>query len=94
MKEALTGPDRQKWQEAMKKEISNFLDRKVWQKVPRDQIMKEMKRKLITTKWIYKKKIEQDQSIRYKARCVSRGFMQILELITLNHLLLWHQIHQ
>jgi hypothetical protein len=27
-------------------------------------------------KWIFKKKVEQDCSIRYKARCVSRGFMQ------------------
>jgi hypothetical protein len=77
MKEALSGPERSKWQEAMKKEIANFLDRGVWKKISRNKVIKDMKRKLITTKWIYKKKVEQDQSIRYKARCVSRGFMQI-----------------
>jgi Reverse transcriptase (RNA-dependent DNA polymerase) len=35
------------------------------------------KRKLITTKWIFKKRSEEDRSIQYKARCVSRCFMQI-----------------
>jgi Reverse transcriptase (RNA-dependent DNA polymerase) len=33
-------------------------------------------RKLIPTKWIFKKKTEQDNTIRHKARVVSRGFMQ------------------
>jgi Reverse transcriptase (RNA-dependent DNA polymerase) len=37
----------------------------------------QLKRKLITTKWIFKKKTEQDYTIRHKARVVSRGFMQI-----------------
>jgi Reverse transcriptase (RNA-dependent DNA polymerase) len=37
----------------------------------------ELKRKPITTKWVFKKKAQQDGSIRYRARCVARGFMQI-----------------
>ena len=77
LKEALSGSETPQWREAIKKEIQNFLTRKVWKKVPREKVVKEMKRKLITTKWIFKKKIEQDGSIRFKARCVSRGFMQI-----------------
>jgi Reverse transcriptase (RNA-dependent DNA polymerase) len=28
-------------------------------------------------KWIFKEKINPDGKIKYKARCVSRGFMQI-----------------
>jgi Reverse transcriptase (RNA-dependent DNA polymerase) len=40
-------------------------------------VVEEMKRKLISTKWISKKKTEQDNTIRHKARVVSRGFMQI-----------------
>jgi Reverse transcriptase (RNA-dependent DNA polymerase) len=31
----------------------------------------------MTTKWIFKEKINPDGTIKYKARCVLRGFMQI-----------------
>jgi Reverse transcriptase (RNA-dependent DNA polymerase) len=37
----------------------------------------KQKRKLITTKWIFKKTLEQDRSIQCKTRCVSRCFMQV-----------------
>jgi hypothetical protein len=40
-------------------------------------ITKQLKRKLITTKWVFQKKTEQDQTIRFKSKCVTRGFMQI-----------------
>jgi hypothetical protein len=53
----------------------NFLNRDAWKKVLRHQVTRVMMRKLISTKWIFKKKIEQDGSIRYKARIVSKGFM-------------------
>jgi Reverse transcriptase (RNA-dependent DNA polymerase) len=31
----------------------------------------------MTTKWIFKEKINPVGAIKYKARCISRGFMQI-----------------
>ena len=65
--QAIKGLDRVKWMDATRKEIKNFLDRKVWKKVPREQVMKQHNRKLIGTKWVYKKKVEQDNTIRYKA---------------------------
>ena len=34
MKEALAGPDKVKWEEAIKKEINNFLTRKYGRKYP------------------------------------------------------------
>jgi hypothetical protein len=77
LKEALNGPESEKWTIAVRTEITNFLNRDVWKKVSRHQVTKVMMRKLISTKWIFKKKIEQDGSIRYKARIVSKGFMQI-----------------
>ena len=77
MKEALNGPEKEKWKEAIRKEINNFIQRGVWKKISREDVTKRQKRKLISTKWVFKKKVEQDKSIRYKARCVSRGFMQI-----------------
>jgi Reverse transcriptase (RNA-dependent DNA polymerase) len=77
MKEALIGPDKDKWIEAIKKEITNFMPREVWKPVSRKKVAEEMKRKLISTKWIFKKKTEQDNTIRHNARVVSRDFMQI-----------------
>ena len=77
LKEALAGPEREKWIVAVKKEITNFLDRGVWKPVSREYVTGQLKRKLISMKWIFKKKTEQDKTVRHKARVVSRGFMQI-----------------
>jgi Reverse transcriptase (RNA-dependent DNA polymerase) len=40
-------------------------------------VIEQLRRKLMTTKWIFTEKINLDVTINYKARCVSRGFMQI-----------------
>jgi hypothetical protein len=45
--------------------------------VSRKKVIEDMKQKLISTKWIFKKKTEQDNTLRHKARVVSRVFMQI-----------------
>jgi hypothetical protein len=83
-KEALVGPDADKWKEAMKKEIENFIKRDAWKMVPRKQ-MKERGRKPVTPKWIFKKKKEAT-GIRFKARTCARGFVQIPGVdFTLSH---------
>jgi hypothetical protein len=41
--EALIGPDRDKWIEAIKKEITNFMSRVVWKPVSRKKVVEEMK---------------------------------------------------
>ena len=73
--EALESKDREKWIKAIQKEIENFLKRKVWKKVSIDKLKKGQRP--IKVKWIFKKKNEQDGSIRYKGRIVVRGFVQI-----------------
>jgi Reverse transcriptase (RNA-dependent DNA polymerase) len=45
------------------------------QQRPCEQELKKIKP--ITTKWVFKKKAQQEGSIRYRARCVARGFTQI-----------------
>jgi Reverse transcriptase (RNA-dependent DNA polymerase) len=45
--------------------------------VSRKMVTEKMKRKLLSTKCLFKKKTEQDNTIRHKARVLSRGFMQI-----------------
>jgi hypothetical protein len=47
MKEALLGPERELWKEAIKKEIINFMSRGVWKPVSRKMVTEQMKRKLI-----------------------------------------------
>ncbi len=77
MKEALSGPNSKEWEKSIRNEIENFLKRKAWKKVLREKVLREKNRKLITTKWIFKKKDLQDGTIKLKSRVVSRGFMQI-----------------
>ena len=75
--EAFFGPDSKFWRPAIYKEIINFANRKVWKKVNKKVVIESLKRKLMTTKWIFKKKVDKEGNIIFKARCVSRGFMQI-----------------
>ena len=35
-----------------------------------------MKKTIMKSKWVFKKKTEQDNSLRYKSRVVSKGYMQ------------------
>jgi Reverse transcriptase (RNA-dependent DNA polymerase) len=55
----------------------SFVKRKAFKKQDKKLVIEQLRRKLMTTKWIFKEKINPDGTIKYKARCVSRGFMQI-----------------
>ena len=58
------------------------MSRGVWKPVSRKKVVEEMKRKLITTKWIFKKKTEQDNSIRHKQEQYQEALCKFQELIT------------
>jgi len=73
--EAMFGPEFDKWLPSGFNEIMNFIKRKVWKKYLRSELP-DGKRPL-GTKWVFKKKNEQDNSIRYKSRLVIKGFTQI-----------------
>ena len=75
-REAVDGPDKEKWIPSTKKEIDNFVKRKAWKKVKRKDVLAEG-RKITPVKWVFKVKNEQDGSLRYKSRIVVLGFMQI-----------------
>ena len=73
-KEAMKGDESKQWTVAIKNEINNFYKRNVWKMVPRDNLKG---RKPLGTRWVFKKKSEQDKSIRYKGRIVVKGYVQI-----------------
>ncbi len=75
MEEAITSSQRRQWIIAIKNEIENFLKRKVW--TPTNLRKLSAGQKPIKVKWVFKKKDEQDGSIRFKARLVVKGFAQI-----------------
>ena len=72
MKQALSGPSKPKWQEAMEKEMESLHCNDVWELVelPKD-------RKAVGNKWVFKIKTDADGSVeRYKARLVAQGYTQ------------------
>jgi hypothetical protein len=76
-KAAMQGPEREQWALSMKSEILNFVKRNSCKSVKREEV-KSSGRTIMETKWVYKKKDEQEESVQYKSRCVSKGFQQRL----------------
>jgi hypothetical protein len=68
------GPEKEYWANSIKDKIMNFTKRQVWRKFPRSQLNG---RKPLKSRWVFKKKIEPDNTIRYKARVVVKGYNQI-----------------
>ena len=72
VKSAMAGADSLKWKDAMSKEIDSMYKNKVW-----DLVEKPINRNLISSKWIFKKKIGADGEVStYKARLVAQGYSQ------------------
>jgi hypothetical protein len=72
-KEAVEGPESEKWLEAIKPEIRSMYDNQVWTLVdiPSDH-------KTVENKWIFKKKNDADGNVTaYKSRLIAKGFQQI-----------------
>lgn len=72
IQEALDSLDRDKWIEAMKDELQAFKENDAWHPVndlPSDKT-------LVQCKWVFKRKINSDNSVRYRARLVAKGFTQ------------------
>ena len=62
-KEAMEGPESEKWLEAMKSEIGSMYDNQVWTLVDIPEV-----RKPVENKWIFKKKTDADGNVTiYKA---------------------------
>jgi Reverse transcriptase (RNA-dependent DNA polymerase) len=65
------------WRPAIYEELMSFIRRKAFQKRDKKNVIEQLRRRLMTTKWIFKDENNLEGTIKYKARCISRGFMQI-----------------
>jgi hypothetical protein len=71
--DALHGPERIKWIEAMQNEVDNLNGKGTW-----SEVIVPSGKKPISTKWVFKRKLNSaGQVIKFKARLVARGFSQI-----------------
>lgn len=74
VKEALASPETNQWQKAMNKEIENL-----WHVQTCKLVTKLLDTKLITSRWIFrKKKYETESNVNFKARPVSKDYMQVI----------------
>ena len=72
VREAMSGPDKEKWLDAMEMEMDSLHGNQVWDLV---ELPKE--RKIVGSKWVFKEKLGADGTTeRYKARLVAQGFSQ------------------
>ena len=76
IRQALSCEDREFWRKSAIAEVNNFLKRESW-KFIKKAIVKALGRVPIGVKWVFKIKHEPDYSLRYKARVVTKGYMQI-----------------
>jgi Reverse transcriptase (RNA-dependent DNA polymerase) len=73
--EAFFGPMSHVWRPAIYEELMSFTNRKAFKKRDKKLVIEQLIRKLMTSKWIFKEKINPFGTIKYKARCVSRGLI-------------------
>ncbi|CAI7835441.1 unnamed protein product [Closterium sp. NIES-54] len=76
VQQALGGEHREKWHEAMDKELKALKERNTWKVVP---IGVARNKTILTRKWVFRVKTKADGTIdKFKARWVIRGFDQEL----------------
>lgn len=71
--EAVSGPEAPYWKAAMADELGQFVKTELY-----DEVERPRGRKVIGSKWVYKRKLGPDGSVvKYKARLVAQGFTQV-----------------
>ena len=69
VEEALLGDQHSKWLQAMNDEINSLVENRTWTETNLPDGKTAVK-----TKWIFKKKSEPNNAIRFKARLVAKGY--------------------
>ena len=71
-RQAVNGPERDKWSLSIKSEYDSLIENKTWSIV--DRPPPEVN--VVSSKWVFRKKTRLDGRVRYKSRLVARGFTQ------------------
>lgn len=69
--EVMSGPEKEEWCSAMKEELQSFSDNEAW-----DVVDRPSEGKVVQCKWVFRKKLNSDNTVRYRARLVAKGFTQ------------------
>lgn len=67
----MSGPEQEQWCNAMEEELKSFEENEAW-----ELVTKPVDAKVVQCKWVYKKKLNVDNTVRYRARLVAKGFTQ------------------
>lgn len=69
--DAISRADGEKWKEAIKKELQSFEENKACEsvKVPDSG-------SVVDCKWVFKRKVDSESKMTYRARLVAKGFTQ------------------
>lgn len=71
LREAMSGSEKDQWEDAMKQELKSFQDCDSWEIVDRPS-----GGTVVKNKWVFKKKYNIKGEVRYRARLVAKGFTQ------------------
>lgn len=70
VEEAVSRTDGEMWKKAILEEFESFEENKAWEIVDRP---KDLSTSIVTSKWVFKKKINYEGEVKYRARLVARG---------------------
>lgn len=71
LEDALNGPENHLWRASMKEELESFRKNNAWEVVDRPEDST-----IVQCKWVFKKKYDSENNVRYRARLVAKGFSQ------------------
>lgn len=69
--DVMNGPEKSEWCRAMEDELQSFSECDAWEVVDKPD-----SGTVVQCKWVYKKKLNSDNTVRYRARLVAKGFTQ------------------
>lgn len=69
--DVLNSSEKEQWQCAIREELKSFSDNDTWELVDRPK-----DKTVVKAKWVFKKKLNSDGEVRYRARLVAKGFTQ------------------
>lgn len=69
--EAMSRPDHAAWKQSMEEEMKSFYENDAW-----DLVTVPKSASVVSCKWVFKRKSDGENNVRYRSRLVARGFTQ------------------